>query len=224
MRLLMKVKMTILLVVLCILMFIVELLGVTYLTKTILKVILFLCVPIIYSLVAKEVDIISFLRIKNTKSILKSIIQGVGVYIAIILGYIIIKDYIPPEQIINSLNKMDITLNNFLFVSLYISFVNSFIEEFLFRGFAVIGATTESNNIFYIIMSSLIFSLYHIGIMVNWFSIPVFVLLIIGLFLCGLFFCFLNRKKSNIYSSWMVHMFANFAINSIGFYMLANKV
>jgi membrane protease YdiL (CAAX protease family) len=220
----MKAKITVLLAVICLLMFLVELLGVAYLTKTIIKVVLFLCIPIVYALITKSVDIASFLKVKDTRSILKSIMLGVVVYIALILGYIVIKDFIPSEQITNSLNEMNITINNFLYVSLYISFVNSFIEEFLFRGFACIGASAKSKEMFYIIVSSLIFSLYHIGIMANWFSIPVFLVFIIGLFGCGLFFCYLNRKNSNIYNSWMVHMFANFAINTIGFYMLANAI
>lgn len=220
----MKAKITSILLVICILMCIIELLGISYLMKTIIKVILFLCVPLVYNLITRDVNIISFLKIKNAKNILKSIMFGVVVYISIILGYIVIKDYIPPEQIINSLNKMNITFNNFLFVSLYISIINSFIEEFLFRGFACIGVNAESNKIFYIIMSSLIFSLYHVGIMANWFSIPIFIIFIIGLFLCGLLFCYLNKKSSNIYNSWMIHMFANFAINSIGFYMLGNAL
>jgi membrane protease YdiL (CAAX protease family) len=220
----MKIRITVLLVAICIAMSIFELLEISYLIKTIIKIFLFLCVPILFSLITKKVDIFSFLKTKDSKSILKSIILGVVIYIAMILGYIVIKDFIPPEQITNSLNKINITFDNFLYVSLYISFVNSFIEEFLFRGFACIGVSKKSNGIFFIIMSSLIFSLYHIGIMVNWFSIPVFILLIIGLFACGLFFCYLNRKNSNIYNSWMIHMFANFAINSIGFYMLANAM
>ena len=220
----MKIKITVLLAVVCVIMFIAELSGMSYLAKTIIKIILFLCVPIIYNLITKDISIASFLKVKNAKSILKSIMLGVMVYIVIILGYVIVKNYILPEQITDSLNKMNITLDNFIFISLYISFINSFIEEFLFRGFVCIGVKAESNKMFYIIMSSLIFSLYHIGIMINWFSIPVFILLIIGLFLCGLFFCCLNRKNSNIYNSWMIHMFANFAINSIGFYMLSNTL
>jgi CAAX amino terminal protease family. len=42
-------------------------------------------------------------------------------------------------------------------------------------------------------------------------------LLIAGLFFAGLVFNWLNEKAETIYASWMVHMFANFAINTIGY-------
>jgi hypothetical protein len=52
--------------------------------------------------------------------------------------------------------------------------------------------------------------------MLNWFSLPLFALLLTGLFVGGLLFNFINERSNNIYSSWMVHMFANFAINAVG--------
>lgn len=39
----------------------------------------------------------------------------------------------------------------------------------------------------------------------------------IVLFLGGLIFNYLNEKCKNIYPSWLVHMCANFATNTIGF-------
>jgi ABC-type xylose transport system permease subunit len=53
--------------------------------------------------------------------------------------------------------------------------------------------------------------------MTGWFSVPVFIITLSGLFAGGLIFNFLNEKSNNIYTSWFVHMFANFAINIIGF-------
>ena len=37
-----------------------------------------------------------------------------------------------------------------------------------------------------------------------------------GLIAGGCIFDYLNEKNGNIYSSWFVHMFANFAINTVG--------
>jgi len=37
--------------------------------------------------------------------------------------------------------------------------------------------------------------------------------------LSGIFFNLLNDKNKNIYNSYMVHMFANFAINTLGLQM-----
>ena len=58
---------------------------------------------------------------------------------------------------------------------------------------------------------------YHTAMMIGWFSISLFILLLLSLIIAGFIFNYLNERNNNIYSSWMVHMFANFAINTIGF-------
>lgn len=59
--------------------------------------------------------------------------------------------------------------------------------------------------------------------MIGWFDITVFVLTLSALFIGGLIFNYLNEKFESIYISWLIHMFANFAINTIGF-ILFNKI
>ncbi len=72
-----------------------------------------------------------------------------------------------------------------------------------------------NENLAYI-FSAAVFALYHIAMMTGWFSPVLFVLAMAGLFAGGLIFNYLNSKSENIYTSWLVHMFANFAINTIG--------
>ena len=90
-------------------------------------------------------------------------------------------------------------------------------EEFFFRGFAFLTLKGVSSRRFAYFFSSGIFSLYHIAMMIGWFSPLVFIIVITGLFVGGLLFDYLNEKTGTIYPSWLVHMFANFAINTIGF-------
>ncbi|WP_326095717.1 CPBP family glutamic-type intramembrane protease [Paenibacillus lautus] len=61
------------------------------------------------------------------------------------------------------------------------------------------------------------FAVYHVAMMSSWFPVGLFLLLIAGLVVAGLLFNWLNERSGNIYASWMVHMFANLAINTIGF-------
>jgi membrane protease YdiL (CAAX protease family) len=61
------------------------------------------------------------------------------------------------------------------------------------------------------------FAFYHAGMTAGWFNIAIFVLTLTGLFAAGAIFDFINEKSENIYASWLVHMFANFAINTVGF-------
>ena len=74
------------------------------------------------------------------------------------------------------------------------------------------------------LFSAGIFSLYHIAIMHSWFSPLVFVLMLISLFFAGLLFNWLNERYQNLYASWMVHMFANLAINTVGLLLIIDKL
>ena len=65
------------------------------------------------------------------------------------------------------------------------------------------------------------FALYHIAMMIGWFGLPVLLLAILGLFVGGVIFNYFNEKYDNVYTSWLIHMFANFAINTIGFMLFA---
>ena len=53
--------------------------------------------------------------------------------------------------------------------------------------------------------------------MIGWFGIGIVLLALAGLYVGGVIFNILNEKSENIYASWLSHMFANFAINTIGF-------
>ena len=45
----------------------------------------------------------------------------------------------------------------------------------------------------------------------------IYLVLLAGLFVGGCIFNYLNEKSESIYTSWITHMFANFAINTVGF-------
>ena len=109
---------------------------------------------------------------------------------------------------------------NFLFVSLYISFVNSLLEEFFFRGFLFVNLKGFSSRGFAYGFSAAAFSLYHTAMMLGWFHPVLLILVLGGLGIGGVLFNYLNEKHNTIYVSWLVHMFANFAINTIGFLLL----
>lgn len=112
---------------------------------------------------------------------------------------------------------MGITAGNFLYVSLYISLVNSFLEEFFFRGYGFITLKKYTGRKFAYIFSSSIFAVYHVGMLLGMFHIGVLFLLLLGLMIGGCIFNCLNERNDTIYPSWFVHMFANFGINTVGF-------
>ena len=107
-------------------------------------------------------------------------------------------------------------LHNFLFVSLYISLVNSLLEEFLFRGFAFLTLKKHIGRRTAYVFSAAVFAVYHFGMMAAG-NILISLLALMALFVAGCMFNWLDERSGNIITSWLVHMFANFAINTIGF-------
>ncbi|WP_291570193.1 CPBP family intramembrane glutamic endopeptidase [Clostridium sp. UBA4548] len=194
----------------CVIMGVVDaIISPSYAMKSLIKIFLFLACPVIYSYYDKEVSLKKLFYIQK-KSFVKSLLLGIGVFIIILAAYF--------SKVTTSLeNNVGVSKDNFVFISLYISFINSMLEEFFFGGFAFLSLKRFNSRFFAYSISSLAFALYHVSMMIGWFSIGTFLLVIIGLIAGGVIFNFLNERNENVYSSWMVHMFANFAINAVGF-------
>lgn len=144
---------------------------------------------------------------------------GLGIYTLILGGWYILRNWVDFSGIAGNLIKnAGVTKDNFLYVSLYISFVNSLLEEFFFRGF--LFTNLRQNRNFAYCFSAVTFSLYHAAMMIGWFAVWLNLLVLAGLFVGGLIFNWLNERNDCIYVSWLPHMFANFAINTIRFILL----
>ena len=190
-----------------------------YFVKILIKILFFLALPLLFFLKNKE-DFKDFkkLFVFKKKGILTSFLLGLGVYSIILLGYFLSRGFIDFSKVTSNLTSgMGITANNFVYVSLYISLMNSFLEEFFFRGFGFITLKKYASRRVAYLFSSTLFAIYHVGMLIGMFHFAVILLLLTGLIVGGCIFNYLNEKNENIYSSWFVHMFANFAINTIGF-------
>ncbi len=188
-----------------------------YLLKSGMKLILFLVIPFVYSLFDKKLKLRELFKI-NKRGIKTAFMLCIPVYVVILMAYLLLKDVFDFSGITRSLtNNIGVNGDNFLIVSVYISFINSFVEEFFFRGFAFLSLKRVTSGKAATIFSAAMFALYHVAIMTGWFSTGVFIITISGLFLGGLIFNYLDARSDNIYTSWFVHMFANFSINTIGF-------
>jgi len=188
-----------------------------YVAKSIIKLVLFLALPIIYSHLDRDVQIKHLFRAKKS-GVIVSLCLGVGIFALIVGGYLLLKNIFDFSAITGVVgNTLGVDKSNFVAVSLYISFANSLLEEFFFRGFAFLSLKRLTGRGFAYVFSSLLFSLYHVAMMIGWFSLPLFLLMLTGLFVGGAIFNYLNEKSECIYTSWLVHMFANFGINTVGF-------
>jgi len=191
-----------------------------YLVKSLIKIAMFLLLPVMYCLVDRKCDLLRLFR-PDKKGILVALIMGAAVFSVILGAFFAFRNVFDFSALAGSLTESTgVSKENFLYVAIYISFVNSLLEEFFFRGFSFLCLRRTSKRWFAYVFSATAFSLYHIAMMIGWFSWIVVLLALVGIFVGGLIFSFFNERYDNIYLSWLIHMCANFAINIIGFILL----
>jgi uncharacterized protein len=214
-----------LVVVACLVMAFVEIiLAPGYASKSAIKIALFLALPVFFLLTSKrgpqKSAILTLFRMKKRDLRLPGILAAIT-FTGILGIYFIFRNDFDFSTVAPTLQtQLGINGTNFVFVALYISFINSLLEEFFFRGFAFLALRKVTGKKVAYCFSALAFALYHVAIMNGWFSLPLMALLILSLVFAGFLFNYIDEKKDSILPSWMVHISANFAINAIGFILL----
>jgi uncharacterized protein len=200
--------------IICILLYIIEqIIQVNFIIKLSIKPAIFLLVPLVfYNFKFKKEQF----GINNLK---KAIFSGIIFFSILMISYFLLSAFIDFNKISDDLqNRYNITKLIFIWIGLYVIFVNSFLEEFFFRGFVFLNIHKTNKKIAHI-YSALLFSLYHTSIFITWFSVPILILCLFGLFAVGIFFNLLDQKNKSIIPSWISHIFADIAIIIIGFIM-----
>ena len=218
-----KLHIPILVIIACIVMGIVDaVIQPGYAIKSAIKIIMFLLIPIVYGLFLKEFNIKNLMK-PDKKGLCIALCLGFVIYGVVLGAYWIFKDVFDFSALTGSLNETTgVNKSNFIWVAIYISFVNSLLEEFFFRGFSFITLKKLTSRRFAYVFSSMAFALYHIAMMIGWFGLPVILISLVGLFIGGMTFNRFDEKSENIYLSWLIHMFANFATNTIGVILFAS--
>lgn len=205
-----------------ILYFIEQGIGVSYITKTSVKIFLFAVFPIIYIIFFKNKPIKTALNIGglNLRKLSIGILSGIIFFSVILVSYSILGSFIDFDKISLELqDKLRITPLNFIFVGVYITLGNSFLEEFFFRGYIFMNLYELGYKRLSYIFSSFLFAFYHIIIFKNWFTPPIFLLALIGLASVGFIFNWMDTKSKNFINSWISHILADSAIILIGLKM-----
>lgn len=192
-----------------------------YLFTTLGKIILFggtsCALYYLYNNRSPKELILSETGIKNVKF---GIVIGLLVLIVVWIGYFIFRSMIDLDLIMEELlTSSAITKYNYPLVALYITFGNSFLEEIFFRGFIFLQLYSKGYKNLAYIFSSGLFAIYHIAIFKTWFNPIIILIALVGLFVGGIIFNYINTKTKSILNSWLVHIFADIAIVAIGFTM-----
>jgi len=195
-----------------------------YAMKSVIKALLFLCLPALYSVWSRDGSFRESL-VPGKKGLLVAAAAGMAVYAVVMSAYFAFRNVFDFSALTSSLTSTTgVNRENFIWVALYISFVNSLLEEYFFRGYAFLTLKKNVWRKTAYCFSAAMFALYHIAMMIGWFDWTVIVLALIGLFVGGLIFNWFDEKFGNIYTSWLVHMFANFATNTVGFLLFAQRL
>lgn len=118
-----------------------QVLTMSYLNKIGIKAIIFTVFPVIYILRTGDNIVNESIRnftIKKTngKNRNISLLLGLFVFTVIIAAYAILHQYIDTSKLITEFqDKYKINSANIIGYSVYLVFINSFLEEFFFRGF-----------------------------------------------------------------------------------------
>lgn len=189
--------------------------GVSYGVKTVAKVILFVCIPLLLFRATR----FPFLRLRKAdrKSMQLAFLLGITIMALIIGAFLLLQPHIDIASLRDDLLQSGITPAVFPFIAFYILIGNSFIEEFFFRG--LLPNLFGQSKIRFILLP-FFFAIYHIAIFLPWFTLPILLLAIGGLWAGGLIFQLVNEKCRTILPSWIIHMFADVGILLIGVYVI----
>ena len=203
-------------IICCVVMALVEtIIEPAYFVKSAVKVIVFLLLPLV-SMKLLDIKVFDNNFVLNKKDMIKLLFLGFLIYAVIIGVFFLTRDIFDYTSLVESLSAdQKVNSSSFIPIALYISFCNSFLEEFLFRFISFIKLSEYiSKNIAYI-FSSVMFAVYHIAMIGSSFPLPLLILSLFGLAIGGFVFDLVDAKSKNIYNSWIIHMFADLAIMTI---------
>lgn len=191
-----------------------------YALKSFLKVVLFLLVPLGYFAIFRAWDKLKSLYLLKKRELLVALALGIGAFVVITGGYMVVSKFFDLDDAIWQMTaEGGVNPENFLYVSIYISLVNSMLEEFFFRGYAFLNMKSLTSCGFAYFFSAILFAVYHLGMVSGNGNPLIWGGALILLTASGLILNALNERSGSIFTSWLLHMCANLAINTVGFYV-----
>lgn len=191
-----------------------------YAVKSILKILLFLCVPLGYFGAFREWNSLKAMFTLKRGELMFALALGIGAFGMITGGYMLISKFFSLDEAILTLTADGgVSPENFLYVSCYIALVNSLLEEFFFRGYAFLNLKSLTSRSFAYFFSAVLFAVYHLGMVSGNGNPLIWGGALVLLTAAGLILNALNERSGSILTSWLLHMCANLGINMVGFHV-----
>ncbi len=192
-----------------------------YNTKSAVKLLLFLGLPVVYALAVRRCSWQELLaRVLPTRRQLPRLGLAAAIGIVLIVGVNLLAGPLcrlfGVESVIHEIQARTHMTRERLWPTLvYIPLVNALAEEFFFRGFAGLELEDAGKPRLALIFQAGLFALYHLAIVQSWFSPAILALCLGGLFISGLLLGLLVRRSRNVSAAWLLHGLVNVAIISI---------
>lgn len=103
--------------------------------------------------------------------------------------------------------------------AIYWCFINSLLEEYVWRWFVVTRCEALLPRVAAIIVSGVLFTIHHVVALQVYFDLTLTILTSLGVFIGGATWSWLYAKYRNIYAAWISHILADLAIFIIGYFV-----
>jgi membrane protease YdiL (CAAX protease family) len=197
-----------------------QLFGLQYISKQVARIILFVGIPLVTIYFIRGSNIKEEIQFEKPtlKELKIPLISSLVIFLGTIGGYALIQFMFDASKVVEGLEEIGIGMHNVWLWGIYLSFINSLIEEFFFRGYVYFALEKKSTKLA-IVVSSIMFSFYHVVLMISLFDVWTVVFTVVGLFIVGVFLAYINRFGKSFINSWIIHISADIAVVLIGIYM-----
>lgn len=186
-----------------------------YWVKSGVKVLVFLVVPLLVPGLVDRTQLARALTL-DRRGAVWLLGAGVLLYGGILGAFALTRPLFDYGQLVRALSAdQKVDGGSFLWTALYISFGNSFLEEFFFRFLAFLQLSRCASRGTAYGFSAAAFAAYHVGMIGGSFPPLLLALCLAGLAAGGLLFSFADERGGSVYHSWIVHLCADLAIMTI---------
>ena len=169
------------------------------------------------------------LTLPTSRGLFAGILTGLPMFLIILGAYALVAQNIDLQPLRNRARETGFDQPYlFLLVFVYIVFINSFLEEYVWRWFVFrqielfvpAGTGSMAGGSFAALGSALLFTVHHVVALFAWVNFPIVVLGSVGVFLGALVWSLLFAKYRSLWPGYLSHVLADLAILVIGFDLL----
>ena len=178
--------------------------------------VLLVLLPIAWIMLVDK-DKFPFVRFKKD-GLLAGVLSGLIIGASLIaLYFLFFKNILDFTMLKYKATQLGFSGTNFIFLAIFITIINSSIEEYYWRWFAFTKLRNVVSSRKAILISAFGFSFHHIIVLISYFGIPFGMLFSFGVFLGGLIWAYFYDKYDSILPCIVSHLIIDAAVMAIGY-------